>query len=243
MSLIHDALKKAQSPAEAAGKTEFPQFLQDTPEDKEKKKKNLRIIVLVIILAGAIAYMVYDKFFAGRPPKPAVAPVAAAKAVDTKTKEAEAEHLNEDAVKSVLQNNLDEAMVRLTAASQMDPLNAEIWNNMGLVSKRKGDAVKARGYFEKALQIKPDFPECLNNLAVLDMSEGALDLAKERLSKAMSLDPDYADAAFHMGIIAEEQGDNRLAAAYYKKFLALKRDSPQKLMDDVRQHVDDLESE
>lgn len=243
MSLIHDALKKAQPPAGSPGKTEFPQFLQDTPEDKEKKKKNLRIIVLVVILAGAMTYMAYDKFFAGKHAKAPAVAAAIPKAEDAKSKQAEADRLKEDATKAFHQNNLDEALVRLTAASQLNPLDAEIWNNMGLISKRKGDAVKARDYFEKALQIKPECPECLNNLAVLDIKEGALDQAKERLSKAMSLSPDYADAAFHMAVISEEQGDKRLAAAYYKKFLSLKKDAPQKLMDDVRKHVEDLESE
>lgn len=243
MSLIHDALKKAQAPSGTSGKTEFPQFLQDSPGDKEKSKKT-RIIVFAVILVGAMIYMGYDKFFAGKKgaPKPAGS-VGAVASDDTSARQDEAKHLKDEAMKSFQQNNLDDAWIRLSTAGQLNPLDADIWNNMGLISKRKGDVVKAREFYEKSLQMKPDCVECLNNLAVLDMDEGNPTKAKERLTKAMSLDSNYADAAFHMAVIEEELGDVRLAVAYYKKFVELKRNAPQKLIDDVRRHVDDMESE
>jgi len=246
MSLIHDALKKAQAPSPDAAKTEFPQFLQDVPDGEGKPKLNVRTIVLAIILVGTIGFLVYQKFSPEKPPKPAAAVAdksAATTVEDEKSRQAEVSRLKEEAIKAFRQNNLDDAWVRLSTASQIEPRDAQLWNNMGLVSKRKGDIAKAREFYEKALQIKPDYPECLNNLAILDMDEGNFELAQERLVKALSLNPQYADAAFHLAVVAEEREDIRLAVSFYKKFLSLAKDGEPQLLEDVRRHVATIESE
>ena len=241
MSLIHDALKKAGAPSENQDRSQLPQFMQEMAEDKPKS--NIRIIVLVVILVAAGIYMVYDRFVAGKP-RPIARVAASADALDeAKSKEIQIKRLKSEAIKSFSKNNLEDAWVRFSTAGQLDPTDHEIWNGMGIVSKRKGDIVKSREFFEKALQMKPDYPECLNNIAVLDMDEGNLNGAKERFAKALSLRSDYADPAFNLAIIAEQEGDLRLAAAYYKKFIELKKDAPQKLLDDIRTHVTDIESE
>ena len=242
MSLIHDALKKAQSPEQGSPKGEFAQFLGEATDEKDKKK-SIRIIILAVVLVGSIVYITYNKFFSTRQgTEPRHANLKTSAAGDAQSKQIEARRLKGDAVRAFSQNRLDEAWIRLTTAGQLDPLDYEIWNNMGLISRRKGDMIKARDLFEKALQIKADCVECLNNLAVLDLDEGNVSQAREKLSKAMSINPNYADAAFHMAIIEDQQGETRLAIAYYKKFLELKKDAPQKLIDDVRRHVGDLET-
>lgn len=244
MSLIHDALKKAQAPSAGSPKADFPQFLKDGSPDKEKIKKNIRIIALAVVLFAAMVYMVYDKFYAGKSkPITSKASAVTAEADDPKARQEQADKLKEEGIKAVKANRLEDAWIRLSTAGQLDPLDATVWNNMGLISRRKGDVIKAREFFEKALQIKPECPECLNNLAILDMEDANYPQAKERLAKALSLNPQYADAAFHMALIAEEQGDFRLAAAYYKKFIETKKDAPGDLLDQVRKHVTDLETE
>jgi len=247
MSLIHDALKKAQAPSADEGKKEFPQFLQDNPQEEGKSISKKRTLVLAILLVISLFFLVYQKFFAGKPQAITAAQNAAKSSgkmlEDSKTKQAEVIRLKEEAFKSFKKDNFEDAWIRLSTASQLDPQDSQIWNNMGLVSKRKGDVAKAREFFEKSLQLKPECPECLNNLAVLDIDEGNLKQAQGRLTKALSLNPQYADATFHLALTQEQQGDISKAVIFYKKYLELATDASPQLVDQVRRHILDLGSE
>jgi len=247
MSLIHDALKKAEKPLPETGKERFPQFMQDPKEALDKPKSNVRVIILVIILVCSLGYMFYQKFYAGRPHKPFFSESTKKPSADAAAskggKQGETVRLKDEAVNSFRQNNLDDAWVRLSTASQIDPHDPQIWNNLGLISRKRGDIVKAREYFERALQIKPEYPECLNNLAVIDINDGNFDIAQERLRKAFSINPQYADAAFHLALIAEKSGDIRVATSFYKKFLELAKDADPQFSEDVKRHVANIEVE
>ena len=247
MSLIHDALKKAEKDTPDAGRGRFPQFMQDSKDPLNKSKLNTRVIVLVVILICALGYLYYEKFYTGKSNKMFLSDLAKQSTADVspeeKTKRGEVVRLKDEAVKSFRQNNLDDAWVRLSTASQIDSNDPQIWNNLGLMSKKRGDIVKAREYFERALHIKPDYPECLNNLAVIDIDDGNLDIAQERLRKAFSSNPQYADATFNMALVAEKRGDTKVATGFYRKFIELAKDADPQLLEDVRRHVAVIETE
>lgn len=249
MSLIHDALKRIEQPVKESSDKSIPKHLQIPGEEDEAfdSRKKTRLLALVVVLIAVVGYFIYQKIFMGKLDDTRVqAQIMDAAPAQTNIlngRREEVVQLKETAVKSFELGNLDDAWVRLSTAGQLSPTDSEIWNNMGLISKRRGENGKAREFYEKAIQLKADCAECLNNLAVLDMDEGDFSSALELLEKAISIREEYPEAFFHLAIISEKQGDFITAVDYYKKFLATSKSASTQFLDEVRKHVTDLASE
>ncbi|WP_299391407.1 tetratricopeptide repeat protein [uncultured Gelidibacter sp.] len=67
--------------------------------------------------------------------------------------------------------NKDEFKKLIEEALVNDPNNPELLFNLGIVSAEAGDTAAAKGYYEKALQLKPDYTDVHNNMAVLILSK------------------------------------------------------------------------
>eukprot|EP00980_Cylindrotheca_fusiformis_P003306 scaffold743_cov117-Cylindrotheca_fusiformis.AAC.25 len=67
----------------------------------------------------------------------------------------------------------------------------ELYNNMGIVEKKRGDFARAREFFMKALEVRADDGHALVQLASLEGGNG-----DDIVSKATRLDPDYVSALF-----------------------------------------------
>lgn len=67
---------------------------------------------------------------------------------------------NRDAFKSLIQ----EALLQ-------DPNNPELLFNLGIVAAEAGDIKEAKGYYEKAIELKPDYVDVYNNMAVLILGQ------------------------------------------------------------------------
>ena len=72
-----------------------------------------------------------------------------------------------------------EALANLLKASKYQPDSAATWNNLGLAYAAKGDTVKARESWQKALSIDSEFSDSRNNLGVLYFSEGKMDASEK----------------------------------------------------------------
>ena len=44
-----------------------------------------------------------------------------------------------------------------TKAKNINPLDATVWNNLGIIYARKSEAIRAKEYFEKAIQLDPNY--------------------------------------------------------------------------------------
>ena len=86
------------------------------------------------------------------------------------------------------------ALPFLTRAARVDPGNAAIHNDLGLVHLALGDAARARTAFESALALAPRLAPARFNLARLSMSAQRLDDAERHFRAAIDADPHFVDA-------------------------------------------------
>ena len=236
VSLIHQALKKAEKPAEPKKKNIFS--TPPSTDFKPKSNLNKRTIVLGVIVVCALGIALYLRL-SGTSSKPAPTPKVPG-AEDTASQQlsrAEATRLKDSAALAYRSGDLNQAWIGLNAAYQINKKDPEILNNLGFISKRRGNKVEARRYYEQALSLRPDYPECLNNIAVLDMEEGKDESAKERLTRALAINPHYADANFNMALISERMGDDEGAVKYYLTFLRNAQNANPTFLEEVRKHV------
>lgn len=238
MSLIHDALKKAQDKEKAPLGSGLASF-QDAASSPPREGMNKRTLVLAAVLTLAVGFFVYSRLV---PPKTATeAPVPSPAIQPQNFGDQDAARLKKGGVEAYNADDLDRAWSNLQAANKLDEKDAETWNNMGLVARKRGDLLKARECYEKAIELKPDYPEAMNNLAVLSMQGGDTAKAKELLEKAVALSPAYPEANFHLAILYEQKGDKPKAIEYYKRFLEVSGSLPSNVVDQVRDHIVEIE--
>lgn len=236
MSLIHEALKKAQVEAKAQLGSGLVSF-QEPPPGREKEPMNKRTIVLAGILVAALIFLVYTKFF-GTKRDAAGTSATPAPAVNLELlSETDVVKLKKRALDAYGAGDMDSAFATLTTAADLDKNDPEIWNNLGLVARKQGDAAKAREYYQKALELKQDYPEAMNNMAVLEMQSGNTAEAKSLLERAVKISPAYPEANLHLAILCDEDGDTHKAAEYYKRFLEVGKKFPSMVVDSVRDRV------
>lgn len=245
MSLIHDALKKAQdqAPEHAAPLGSGVAAFQEGAASSQPAASRTRTVVLMVALALALGFMGYVKFW---PAGKGKAPQGAAAFKATPSSEGTAQpqdlpSLKKGAADAYLADDLQGAMDKLTVASQLDDKDPEIWNNLGLVARKQGDQTRAREAYEKALTLKPEYPEALNNLAVLSLQGGDTEKAKELLEKALAVQPAYPEANFHLALLFEQKGEKARAVEHYKSFLQASGSLPSSVVDQVRDHVAEME--
>ncbi len=244
MSLIHDALKKVEEKKESAppaskaplgpGLTSFKE-----PVIKPSRKMPTRTVLLGTGVAVAIGIFVYITFFSkgtATAPVPQL-PVAQA----PQYTKADVGQLKKRALDAARTGDMAVAWTQISAASGVAPDDPEVWNNLGYVAAKRGDNVKARQAYQKALELKPDYPEALNNLGVLEMDSGDMVKAKELFEKAVGITPAYPEANFHLGLLYERSGNKQKAAEYYRRFLEVGGDFQSSVIDQVRNHIMELE--
>ena len=135
---------------------------------------------------------------------------------------------------------IDEALPKFLEASLKNPTSAEIFNNIGLIYKKKDDPAQAENYYKKALVVKPDYVEALNNLGVLKANAGEPLDAAIYLKKALEVNSTYADAYFNLAVLNDGEGNFREAIANYKSFLQYTETDDNNLMDKIRGRIEQL---
>lgn len=240
MSLIHDALKKAQREAhEEVEKGERPAGFG--AEQTHSGLPSRRTVILLAAFLFSMGYFVYSKWLVPTPSK--TSPHASSgKAVPLTPQPGEdGKKLKALALEAYRENDLDTAWGKFVAATSVAPDDAEVWNNLGVVQKKRGDTKKAREAYDKALELKKDYPEALNNSAVLDLETKNYAAAKAALDQALVLQPNYAEALFHRAVVAEQLGDISEAVEFYKKFLKFGKALSPHVLDEVREHILDID--
>ncbi len=93
----------------------------------------------------------------------------------------------------------DEAAECLSRGLELDPNNAELWNDMGAVQMDVGQMRNAERSFDVALSLNPGLISALTNLAVLKQFQGQNEQALSYYSKIVALKPDDAAAKQNRG--------------------------------------------
>lgn len=123
--------------------------------------------------------------------------------------------------------NLAEAGRHFATAAALDPYSPAVRNNHGAVLLRLGRPEEAAKQFEVSLRLNPQQPSALVNLAQIRFASGTpagLRTARELFERAQRIAPD-AEIARSLVIIALQQHDRAAAAAGYRQYAALLKDS------------------
>ena len=88
----------------------------------------------------------------------------------------------------------------------VDPEQAEVHYNLGLVLRERGRLQDAVDAYERALELQPRFPQAINNLGATFESMGRLDEAEDMFRHALLLEPDSGDAWNNLGGVLKDLG-------------------------------------
>jgi predicted O-linked N-acetylglucosamine transferase (SPINDLY family) len=119
------------------------------------------------------------------------------------------------------QGRLEEAVSSYRAATNLDPENAILHNDLGNLLAEQGKLEEAIASCRKALEIWPEYAEAHNNLANLHQMTGKLEEAAAGYEKAIRLRPDYAQAHRNLGSLLYRQGKLPMAVESLRTAVSL----------------------
>lgn len=233
MSVILDALKKAEKDKLSTtqkiemGENSSPYTIEKLPQ---KSKPLVILAVLVIIGGGAFLGFKHASVFKfqsltnlySKLPKQTQGPTQPLPTPQPETPPASVEDasaLRKEAFTLFNDARWDDSRKKWERLTEINPQDAEAFNNLGVTFKKMGDVDAAELAYQKALRANPDYPEALNNIAVVLLGRGESGLAGQFLSKAIELDPNYAAPYLYLGMVAEEKGDIPKAIESFENFL------------------------
>ncbi|MDK9703746.1 MAG: tetratricopeptide repeat protein [Sulfuritalea sp.] len=119
------------------------------------------------------------------------------------------------------QGQFTEALAIVTRALAVEPDNAVLLNQQGIIAAKIGDAAAAEAAYRRALILKPDYAEGHFNLGVLLKAQGRPREAEAAYRRALETHPDSADAWSNLGVLLTEQKRPDEAEAAYRRAIAL----------------------
>lgn len=111
------------------------------------------------------------------------------------------------------QDRLPEATELADAARRHHPGQTDLFNNLGIAFRKRGQLDQASRAYETALSIQPDNPVLLYNAAVVDFLLEADGQARARLARALTLRADFASARRLGALLASKPPLDRAARA------------------------------
>ncbi len=125
---------------------------------------------------------------------------------------------------ALIQGNkdLDEAERLIRVALKEKPDEPVFHNSLGTVLWQKGDIVKARTHFEKAIALRPDYIDALYNSGNAHRELKEYNKALEAYRTTITLDPSYINAYNDLGLVYQYLG--KFEEAVEQFMLALELD-------------------
>ncbi len=131
------------------------------------------------------------------------------------------------------QGNNQQAREAFERAVKLKPAYPETgpdaWNNLGLLSARDGDTMKAVTYFEQALRLDPNHFVTLENLGSAYREQQRWEEARAALERALAIEPADAQANYNLAMVFAETDDTSRAYDYLQKALQAKPGYPEAL--------------
>lgn len=236
MSLLHDALKKAEKEAQLH---DGGHVMVDT--ERTHHSPSIRRIVLTTLLISSILFAIGLRLYNKRAVTAAPAPKTFTTPLQIAGGPSPAK-LAEEAMAMSEAGNFEEAKTRWERLVILEPRNAEAYNNLGYVLKKLGQNEKAFEQYQKALSINPQCAECLNNLGALYLSNRDLTEAEAQFQKAIQAKADYAAPYFHLALLMEARGDLGGAKRNYLKYLDLAQNINAEMLLKIQKRVAGLKA-
>ena len=118
----------------------------------------------------------------------------------------------------------DRAIEAYSHAIELNPNDADAYNNRGVVYRGKGDYDRAIADYNKAIQLNPGYADAYNNRGVAYQSKGDFDSAVEDYSEALGLNPNSADVYNNRGAACYLKGDFDRAIEDFNTAMQIKPD-------------------
>ena len=106
-----------------------------------------------------------------------------------------------------LLGQLDMAIEAYSSAINLNPLNARVYNNRGIVYGRKGEIDNAIEDFSKAIQLKPDYATPYYGRGIVHANIGDFDNAIRDYTEAIKYKADFANLYHDRGIAYAKKSD------------------------------------
>lgn len=237
MSLLHDALKKAEKTSSGASGGQGV-FLDS---ERSAGSSNKRIFVLSAVASLLLLFVTYQKFV--KKPAAPGGPSRTAPVVQSDTRDGG--KLLEEAQKLIQQGRYEDARGSLEKAvftALPDTQKAEAYNNLGFVLKKLGRTEEAFQRYQKALALDPQCAECRNNLGVLYLSNRDFTEAETHFQEALKARPDYAEPHLHLALLLEARGDYAGAKKRYLEYTKLARGVSADFLVKIQERIAALEA-
>ncbi len=112
-------------------------------------------------------------------------------------------------------NQKDAALADYQQALKLNPKDALVYNNMGMIHHDQGDSTQALADYQQALQIDPNDAQAYNNRGLVYQEQGDDDDALKDYKAALQLQPDFPEALYNRGNLYYDQGQYDLALNDY----------------------------
>ena len=117
----------------------------------------------------------------------------------------------------------DAALARYKEALEFaeDGEDSEVFFNMGIAYKAKGELAKAAAEYERALELTPQYAEALNNLGNIRKDQKKYDEAIAHLESSIKVFPGNPKTHNNLGTVYGMKGNVNKAALYFAKAVRL----------------------
>ncbi len=103
---------------------------------------------------------------------------------------------------------------------KLEPMSAEVYNNLGVCYEKKGELKMAATSFEKAISINPRFYPSYNNLGIIYYRLKNFDKARAAYEQALQLNPGNSQSEINLALVYERLRRRQLAQRTLERVLA-----------------------
>ncbi|MEA2104476.1 MAG: tetratricopeptide repeat protein [Candidatus Cloacimonadota bacterium] len=135
--------------------------------------------------------------------------------------QAENHFLFDEALAAQTSGDLEKAKKKYREIIEIEPDNAEAYNNLGIILSRTGDFENAFKSFDKAIELNPDCAETYNNLGNAYEHNFENEKAIGWFKKAIKIDENYTDAYYNLGRTYAELQEFDKAEETYRKAIKI----------------------
>lgn len=141
-----------------------------------------------------------------------VAPVfGAALCGDTAAKNPQLLIQQQACIANIEKQDYDAADTRCDICLEYDERDAECLNGKGMIAYARGDDVRAREFYIRAIRENNDFAQARNNMGVVEFKNGNFAKAAEFFAGAIEIDPRYRAGRYNLALSYLRQGQEAYA--------------------------------
>lgn len=166
MSRLADILSRMDRPGARPGAVGGIPGL-GRPERSPRRWRRVPYLVMLAAMAALPAALLVRSQSSAPPAKPVVAPVRPPEATPRPVPAATALGLTRRGLEAAQSGAAGEAASLFRQAVELNPTDAETWNNLGVVLARQGEVSDASDAFRRALALRPAHAEAHRNFAVV----------------------------------------------------------------------------